>query len=643
MANEFAQRPSLDPGFPKFPDEWECPITDLVVPKNPDENLAYRADILAEAENDLELQRELYTACSKSLLYFINAFGWTKRVFEIEDGSATPPEDIHLPYVTWPIQDKHLLALENALDTGKSLLTDKSRDMGATWDHIIFYVHRFIFRQDESHLLLSRKENTVDILDGIPKNYPFGPLADPGTLFGKIDYALNRLPKWMLPKMNRKKLHLVNLDNKSRIDGESANATAGSSDRRNSIFMDEMAKMDEGESIKRSTRAVTATRFPCSTPNGAGTAYSEWRMSGQIPVFIMPWWEHPEKGKNRYVFEDELQRFKIRSPWYDKECEECTAKEIAIEVDMDHVGSGNTVFDPTTLTQHKQVFGADALHKRYINFKKGVPDSDVPALLSTQKKGAMSKVAVTPRGKWRIWCQLINGRPDQTKTYTAGVDISKGQGASNSVISIICDQTKMKVAEFADANIKPFELAKVTCAASIWFGGAKQMFVIWENNGDPGLGFGDQLMSTYKYPSVYYDRAKGTVAKKVGKRYGWRSDPEKKAVVINSLARAYEHGGFINPSEEALDEALMYIRYDGGGIGPAILLKESVQARATHGDRVIADMLCVWGSADRGKLANKPIRTGAAYSIGGRMQRYRRLRRQNSRSKTFDFRIGAAS
>ena len=243
-----------------------------------------------------------------------------------------------------------------------------------------------------------------------------------------------------------------------------------------------------------------------------------------------------------------------------------------------------------------------------------------------------------PKGKWRIWCNLTNGRPDQSKTYTFGVDISKGQGASNSVISVICDQTKMKVAEYADPLIKPFELAKVACAAAVWFGGIKPVFIIWENNGDPGLGFGDQLVNKYKYPSIYFDRAKGTIAQKVGKRYGWRSDPEKKAVLINSLARAYTHGGFINPSEEAIDEAMMYIRYEGGGIGPSNLLKESESARKTHGDRVIADMLCVWGSADRGKLGNKAVHTGTEYSIGGRMKRYKALRKQNSRSKSFDFR-----
>jgi hypothetical protein len=312
-------QPELDPHFPQTPRLWTCPLTGMQVPKDPAANLQWRAELLAAAENDPELQQDLYTACSQSELFFVNAFCFTLRVFEQKggEGKVQQAEHTHLPFVTWPIQDTHQLRIEHGIEEGESLLTDKSRDMGATWDHIVVYVHRLLFRSDESHLMISRKEDAVDVLDGQPKNYPFGTLADPGTLFGKIDYVLSRLPEWMLPRLLRKKMHVVNLDTRSRIDGESSNATAGSSDRRTSIFLDEMAKMKEAEAIKRSTKDVTACRLVCSTPNGAGTAYSKWRLSGTIPVFVLPWWEHPEKGANRYCKQDELGRWRIRSPWYD--------------------------------------------------------------------------------------------------------------------------------------------------------------------------------------------------------------------------------------------------------------------------------------------------------------------------------------
>jgi hypothetical protein len=591
--------------------------------------------MLELAEEDEQMRRDLFTACSQSILFFTNAFVFTLRVFESDtDGSLKQAEHKHIPMVTWEVQDKHLLRVEQAIDNGEELLTDKSRDMSATWNHIVAYVHRLLFRDSESHLMLSRKEDAVDILDGQPKQYPYGPLADPGTLFGKIDYVLSRLPEWMVPRLNRKKLHLVNLDNGTRVDGESANATAGSSDRRTSIFLDEMAKMKEGEAIKRSTKDVTACRLVCSTPNGAGTAYSKWRLSGTITVFILPWWEHPEKGLNRYVSQDELGRWKIRSPWYDHECDVRSPKEVSIEIDMDHIGSGSTFFEPVIIEEHRLLYAKTTNRTLTINWKKSVADSRIPDLIS---KRELASIHRSGHGPLRVWCNLVRGRPDQSFTYNLGIDISKGQGASNATISIACNETREKIAEWADANTPPYELARIATAVAVWVGGKNRLpLIIWENNGDPGFDFGRQLVHTYHYPSIYFDRVEGTVAQKRGKRYGWRSSPEKKATALGLLRRAYAHGGYINHSDEALTEALSYIHYEGGGIGPAELVEESDSARKCHGDRVIADMLNVLGFGDAPvNHASKPTAPGR--SFGYRMSQWKKHKKASQSTRTFDF------
>lgn len=629
MGNLFQTAPDLSPDFPAMPSVWTCPLTKLKVPKNPVTNLQARVRLLEAAEKDPDLQVDLYTACSQSILYFINLFAFTLRIFEPgEDGSLQQANNKHLPMVTWPIQDKHILSIENAIDNGSSLLTDKSRDMGATWDHILVYVHRFLFRASETHLMVSRKEDAVDMLDGLPRNYPQGALADPGTLFGKIDYVLNRLPEWMLPNMSRKKMHLSNLDNGCRVDGESSNASAGSSDRRTSIYLDEMAKMDEAESIWRSTADVTACRLPCSTPNGAGTTYSKLRMSGKIPVFILPWWEHPEKGKGRNVVTDELGRFQIQSPWYVAEKAKRTPKEMAIEIDMDHVGSGELFFETTILEKHRIDYAQDPKYLLGIKFNAKYSDK---AIVDAIRRRDVRAVDILSRGTLKVWCNLIEGRPDQTKTYTIGCDLGKGQGASNSVASVLCNETKEKIAEFADATLPGHEFAKMVCALAVWVGGRKRPLVIWENNGDPGFEFGYQLVQTYQYPNIFFDKVVGTVAQKHGKRYGWRSSREKKAVGLGILRRAYARGLFINRSEPAINEALMYVHYDNGGIGPSMLQAESESARSTHGDRVIADMLCVIGRGDmpRAALDEKKIAHGTF------AQRFTDWKREKKREKSY--------
>lgn len=634
--NQFAEKPVLEPII--LPEWWECPLTGMRVPKNPDANLKWRAELLRAAENDRELQTALYTAASQSVLFWINAFVFTLRVFEpSKDGKVQQAENTHLPFVTWPIQDRHILRIECGIEDGESLLTDKSRDMGATWDHIVAIVHRFLFRPSESHLMISRKEDAVDILDGTPKGYPYGPLSDPGTLFGKVDYILSRLPEWMVPRCARKKLHLVNLDNRSRIDGESANATAGSSDRRTSIMLDEFAKMDEAESIKRSTKDVTACRLVVSTPNGPGTTFSNWRNSGQIPVFPMAWWEHPEKGAGREARQDQLGRWQIRSPWYDHECTVRSPKEIAIELDMDHVGSGDTFFPAVVIEQHKKLHVRKPRKVTNIKFKKGMSDEEVQATL---KRRDVKRVQVGPGvgGPWQVWAALdATGRLDQTKTYTVGIDISKGQGASNSVMSVLCNETREKVAEYADPDTTPTELARLACAVAVWIGGRHGLpLLIWENNGDPGFDFGRQLVHVYHYPRIYFARQTGTIRERVGKRYGWRSSPEAKADALGTLERAYSLGKFINHSEAALNEALSYIYYPGGGIGPSSLVNEPNAARKAHGDRVIADMLTLVGLREAPRFTSME-RLAPERSFAFRLKRFKDKKAAARRTDRFDF------
>jgi hypothetical protein len=423
-------------------------------------------------------------------------------------------------------------------------------------------------------------------------------------------------------------MHLVNLDNGTHIDGETTGESAASGDRVNVIFLDEMAKMPNAEEIKRSTRDVTACRLVCSTPNGAGTTYSKWRMSGQIDVFILPWWEHPEKGLNRYAEQDDLGRWKIRSPWYNIEEKERSAKELAIEVDMDHLGSGDLFFDNTTLEQHKLLYGKKPKTTRTIDWAKEVPDVDIPGLTVRRDR---SKLKVVNNGPLSIWVSLVKGRPEQNKTYILGIDISKGMGASNSVISVFCKETGVKVAEWADANTPAHALARIATAVAVWFGGkTKHPLVIWENNGDPGFDFGNQFVSIYNYPNIYFQRQEGTVAKKRGKRYGWRSSPEEKAAALGLLRRAYDHGGFVNHSEAAINETMTYIYYEGGGVGPALLMEESASARKTHGDRTIADALCLVGL--EGRVVGKTKSPEAPRrSFGYRLKQFQRKQRNKAR------------
>lgn len=577
-------------------------------------------------------------------MFWVNAFAFTYRKFITGDDGVVQQlnraGDIHVPFVTWEIQDEHLLLIESAIDTGFDLLTDKSRDMGATWDHIAVLHHQWLFRRDRNFLEISRKEDCVDQLG---KDGERG--SDPGTLLGKHDYLNRWLPVWMRPPMSRTRMHMVNLRTMSRVDGESSNATAGSSDRRSAILLDEMAKMAEGESIKRSTKDVTACRLANSTPNGPGTAFSVWRKSGQIRVFPLMYWDHPEKGKGRYVVANDcyphLGPWLIRSPWFDQQEKERSPKEMAIEVLADHIGSGETFFEAQNVEMHRRLFARPCYSQWTIDFKKNISMDVIPTVVG---KNQLQHVvaAQTTKGPLRLWVRPVRGRPDQAFTYTLAADISKGQGASNSVISIMCNETREKIGEWADANTPPYDMARVACALAMWVGGSKhggRPMMIWEANG-PGWDFGRQVVKTYQYPMYYIDRQVGTLREQRGNKYGWHSTPEKKENALGLLRRAYAHNGFTNHSEEALDEALSYVYFEGGGIGPAALLQESQSARKTHGDRVIADMLCLVAMEGSVKLRPESP-TAPECSPAGRLavRQLEEKRLKSGRfSNAFDFR-----
>ena len=628
--------------FPDVPVLWIDPITGFEIPKNPVQNLAWRTNLLTQAEADVGFQDELYTAASKSLLFFINMFAWTYRVFIVDyDGvmRQCKPHETHVPFVTWAIQDKHILEIEWSIDNGEDLLTDKSRDMGATWDHLVVMYHKWLFQSDRNFLMLSRKEDCVESTG----KKGLGKTSDPGTLFGKIDYLSSWLPEWMMPIHTRTTMHLVNLNNGSRIDGESANATAGSSDRRTAILLDEMAKMTEGESIKRSTRDVTACILANSTPDGPGTAFSKWRLSNTVKVFVLPWWEHPEKGAGRYFEKDELtDKEKLRSPWYVKQERIRTPKEMAIEIDMDHIGSGDNFFELATIAKHRKAFATapPVSAGMHIVFNTNVAVKDMPGAIRKNKIDTVNSRRI-PNGPWTFFEALIDERPDQTQDYIFGIDIGKGMGASNSVISVGSVQTRRKIAEFASASFSPHEFAIIVAASGIWFGGSRhggRPFVIWEANGDPGIYFGKIFVRTLKYPNYYLDRhAANKTKRKKPSQYGWHSSTDKKAELLGDYRRALDHGTFINPSAMALNEAETYVYMTGGAIGPASLQEESASARKTHGDRVIADALLNMAMGESLVRVNKTLEP-PQNSLGGRYKEHLDRRKKLKEGKTWDLR-----
>jgi hypothetical protein len=112
-------------------------------------------------------------------------------------------------------------------------------------------------------------------------------------------------------------------------------------------------------------------------------------------------------------------------------------------------------------------------------------------------------------------------------------------------------------------------------------------------NGDPGFDFGRLVVKQFHYPYYYRDVKVGHIRDKKTKKYGWHNNAKSKGELLNAYDRALAHGGYINHSILALEEAKTYIYNDDGSIGPACLVEESSAAKKTHGDRTMADALTI--------------------------------------------------
>ena len=192
-------------------------------------------------------------------------------------------------------------------------------------------------------------------------------------------------------------------------------------------------------------------------------------------------------------------------------------------------------------------------------------------------------------GSWHMWI----GPDDlakRTSNYAMGIDISTGKGSSNSVIAVFDRESRRLVAEYVNPNILPHELAEVACGVGMSdkaFGGQiGQAFMAWESNG-PGEGFYKDVLR-HDYNFVYWQRRTGTAGDLRTKEYGWHSTRPRKLAALTDLHSSLCRKEIQIQSSVGLDEAVDYIYYDDGSIGPGLVSDATSGAKAAHGDRVIA-------------------------------------------------------
>lgn len=536
------------------PDDWY-----RLVPKSLLENAHYRQFLLQEAHSNKDLQKLLRKICSQSPLFWINSFIWGLDPRDVNAGAMTP-------FVTFHCQDVAISTINRCIypppgSKQSDVLIQKSRDMGATWICCLLALHSWQFNEDRHDIFtLSWKK---ELVDGGDK-----------SIFGKIDLALEIQPNWLLPegfnKRCRSDCNLYNPQTQATITGEGTSGKAGTGGRFRFGFFDEFPMVEHAEEVYIKSRDTTNCRIFNGTHKGNHTEFYRLSKHTKIVQVRLHWSDHPWKAEGLYTGSDG----KLRSPWYDLECEVrgYNRKAIAQELDIDPTGSGDIFFDGAEINRLIELYAREPSYKGELH------------------KRIFGNI---PPYRLLLWCKLdANGLPP-VGSYGIGCDVAEGvQGSSStpSCASVVNLLTGEKVGQFVSRDLPPEAFADYVTDLARWFHMAS---VNWEDRG-PGLRFKKQMMEVRGYTHVYIQPKKNyrVAWGKPAETFGFNITQENKRYMLTAYRAALSTGRFLNHSKEALEETLQYI-YDKEKVTHSGEFRKNdpLQLGINHGDLVVADAL----------------------------------------------------
>lgn len=262
----------------------------------------YLAKLRAKVSVLKELEQDEYTRAAKILdIYSVDPIRFIEDMMIIKANKAngSPPK----PFFLFDYQKRiilKLMELDNA-DQESELLIDKPREMGITWLMSAYLEWRFFFTPNYSSFVLSRSETEVDD----------GTRTCDGSIFGKLRWMLDRVPRYVIPASYQKKvirgtttdmnLKLINPTIGSSITGSSTNAEAGRSRRYSMTWVDEVFAIDRFQEVYRALQTVSKVKVFTSTV-APGKMYEDFKKAREAEgnYISLTWKDHPFKDQEWY-------------------------------------------------------------------------------------------------------------------------------------------------------------------------------------------------------------------------------------------------------------------------------------------------------------------------------------------------------
>lgn len=600
-------------------------------------------------KRDPRMAAVIVDSCRADIRFYVASFVWTLDPRK---------ERSVIPFIPYKYQENALLRLVLNIQESKKqenrhrrfdVGIDKSRDMGVTWlVLIVLDWHWRLVEKNRKFHCISRVEDDVDKTD------------DDDALFRKMDFIEERMPPALQVRgehhdgsYGRSNLKIYNPKRYVVIVGESSNENAGRGGRNLAAFRDEEAFAEHGDKITKALNQTTRCQIRVSTPNGSEGSFFIAKTRGKIDWMTLHWALHPEKSAGLYSIEggkvtildtdwheaNPGYEFRLgpthadpgapweflRSPWFDGEEDAADSiLDIAQEIQISYLGTGAPFFRADRMEEIKNRNLRDPFYVGEIG--KFLPKDQYGREHKFQDRDMRPD-------KCKMWFHpLPNGRVPQNTTYSFGVDVAAGTGASDSSISIADDTTKAKVFEYRSNGITPEEFARLVSAVYRWFTTPMGVpFLAWDMGGH-GLPFGMKLLETDIALDVYYhrnrDEADGGTR---SKRPGVPSNKNLKLQLITNYRDALYTGNFITPSEEAYLQCGQFV-HDGAG-GVTHQKAESTEDKSDrgdqHGDVATSEAILVLAMSERPEPI-PPVFEPPYDCMASRIERMKERERQES-------------
>lgn len=276
-----------------------------------------------------------------------------------------------------------------------------SRQVGKTTMMTIYTLWVACFLEDQRILVVANKEQTAI------------------NIFKRIRLAYEQLPNWLKPGVVEYGKTAMTLSNGSSIGISTTSSDAGRGDSCNCLVLDELAFIDNHlvESFWKSVYPIISSSkkskiFIASTPNGTGNLFHDI-------------YSNAVRGKSNWTAS--------RIDW-----DEIPGRDEKWKQDTISSLGSSQIFD--------QEFGC-----QFIETGESVLDQE---LVRKSSLTISDPDHIFDDGCYKVW-----KLPDESRTYTIGVDISEGVGEASSVVQVL-DITDLadieQVAVYCNDQISPY-------------------------------------------------------------------------------------------------------------------------------------------------------------------------------------------